>query len=203
MVKLAKAGDFMEKSSRLLINEEPLQLLPGLAVAIGLNEAIVIQQVHYWLKNNQKNGINYHDGRYWTYNSIEKWQSDNFPFWSVMTVRRIFNALEAKRLLISNNFNKAVFDRTKWYTIDYSALVQFEQIDSDRMNEPIPEIKPYANKQRKNKVKGSLTRLASKQAQALEKHGIIHKVEGLNSEEVELQHKIKRYYGGPNRWSAP
>ena len=33
----------------LLISEPPLQVLPSLAVKIGLNEAIVLQQIHYWL----------------------------------------------------------------------------------------------------------------------------------------------------------
>ena len=35
--------------SRLLINENPLQVLPTLAVKIGLNEAMILQQMHYWL----------------------------------------------------------------------------------------------------------------------------------------------------------
>ena len=36
-------------SSKLLIDEPPLQVLPSLALKIGLNEAIILQQVHYWL----------------------------------------------------------------------------------------------------------------------------------------------------------
>ena len=36
--------------SNLLINESPLQVLPTLATYIGLNEAIFLQQVHYWLR---------------------------------------------------------------------------------------------------------------------------------------------------------
>ena len=33
----------------LLINEPPLQVLPSLAAKIGLDNAIFIQQLHYWL----------------------------------------------------------------------------------------------------------------------------------------------------------
>jgi len=40
----------MQLSSSLLINESPLQVLPSLAVLVGLNEAIVLQQTHYWIK---------------------------------------------------------------------------------------------------------------------------------------------------------
>ncbi|WLF74824.1 hypothetical protein Q3V38_08385 [Limosilactobacillus fermentum] len=42
----------------LLIEEPPLQVLPSLAKSIGLNEAIVLQQIHYWIRksNNLKDG---------------------------------------------------------------------------------------------------------------------------------------------------
>lgn len=36
--------------SKLLIDDYPIQVLPKLAKEIGLNEAIFLQQVHYWLK---------------------------------------------------------------------------------------------------------------------------------------------------------
>ena len=41
-------------TSPLLINEHPLMVLPSLATAVGLNQAIVLQQVHYWLDLNRK-----------------------------------------------------------------------------------------------------------------------------------------------------
>lgn len=41
------------ESSKLLIDEEPLQVLPGLAAVIGLNEALVVQQLHYWLRRSK------------------------------------------------------------------------------------------------------------------------------------------------------
>ena len=36
--------------SRLLLEDEPLVVLPKLATVIGLNEAIILQQLHYWLE---------------------------------------------------------------------------------------------------------------------------------------------------------
>lgn len=36
--------------SKLLLDDEPLVILPKLAAAIGLNEAIILQQLHYWLE---------------------------------------------------------------------------------------------------------------------------------------------------------
>ncbi len=95
-----------------------------LATLIGLNEAIVIQQVHYWIKNKEKANQDYIDGRYWVYNTYEQWQAQ-FPFWHINTIQRTFKSLEKKGLLIVGNYNKAGFDKTKWYTIDYDVLYRF------------------------------------------------------------------------------
>ena len=105
------------KISSLLIDEYPLLVLPSLAEEIGLNEAIVLQQIHFWLSK-EKNFI---DGRYWVFNSYEDW-SKQFPFWSVSTIRRIFGKLEESGLVISGNYNKIGADRTKWYSIDYEKV---------------------------------------------------------------------------------
>ena len=106
----------------MLMDDPPESFNPKLAIEIGLNEAIVLQKIHYWLVNNGRNGINYHNGRYWTFNSIKKWRDEFFPWWSVDTVRRTFKSLESKGLLIVGNFNKKGYDQTKWYTINYQKL---------------------------------------------------------------------------------
>jgi hypothetical protein len=110
-------------TSQLLINEPPLQLLPSLATAIGLNEAIVLQQIQYWINSNQQRKSKHHfiNGRWWTYNTAEAWQ-EQFPFWSVSTVRRILASLRDSGLVIAEAHGDNGFDHTLWYTIDYSAL---------------------------------------------------------------------------------
>ena len=101
----------------LLISEPPLQVLPSLAVKIGLNEAIILQQIHYWLLKSN----NVRDGYKWVYNSYSEWNKQ-FPFFSRNTMIRAFNSLEKQGLLITANYNKASFDKTKWYRIDYEKL---------------------------------------------------------------------------------
>lgn len=106
-------------SSKLLIEEHPLQVLPSLAVLVGLNEAIFLQQLHYWLNGNGKA----RDGRKWVYNTYEGW-AEQFPFWSVMTIRRIVKSLrDGGHLTTTDEYNKSNSDRTLWYTINYDALV--------------------------------------------------------------------------------
>lgn len=101
----------------LLIDDYPILVLPTLATEIGLNEAIVLQQMHYWLKKSNHN----YDGRRWIYNSFPEWQK-HFPFWSVMTIKRAVYSLEKQNLLYVGNYNKAKFDKTKWYSINYEKL---------------------------------------------------------------------------------
>ena len=60
----------MKNSSKLLFNEEPITINRLAAKVLGLNEAIVVQQVHYWLEINRKAKINLYDNRTWTYNKF-------------------------------------------------------------------------------------------------------------------------------------
>ena len=106
-----------QSGSKLLLDEYPLIVLPSLAVALGLNEAIVLQQVHYLLQ------ISKHviEGRKWVYNSYPNWCLI-FPFLSERTIKRTIYALEEQGILLSDCFNKLKLDKTKWYSIDYDQL---------------------------------------------------------------------------------
>lgn len=109
--------------SDLLINEPPLQVLPSLACAVGLNEALILQQFHYWLQRSN----NVKDGHKWIYNSYQEWRKQ-FPFWkSKNTLISAIKHLEDMGILISGNYNKAKFDKTKWYRIDYEKLQLLEK----------------------------------------------------------------------------
>lgn len=108
----------------LLINKDKVVMASvDLACVIGdCEEAIVLNQVSYWIERYKEINRNYRDGRFWVYNSYQKWHDDNFPFWHPSKIQRIFKSLENKGLLLSANLNSAGFDKTKWYTIDYEEL---------------------------------------------------------------------------------
>lgn len=103
--------------SKLLINEPPLQVLPTLAKEIGLNEAIALQQLHYWLNH----GI-WHKGSKWIYKPIYKWQQQDFPFWSERTVRNVFNSLKKQNLISVEKLNSNKQVRVNYYSINKSEL---------------------------------------------------------------------------------
>jgi hypothetical protein len=104
-------------TSPLLINEPPLQILPTLAKIVGLNEAIVLQQVHYWL--NPHFNSNFFEERYWVHNTLTQWQKQ-FVFWSRKTIKRTIASLEESGLLVS--FVTRGFKKTKYYTLNYDLL---------------------------------------------------------------------------------
>lgn len=108
----------------LLFNEQPIVINRKLAKCLGLKEAVVFQQIHYWLELNKRTKNNFKENKYWTYNSIKAWHENEFDFLSLRTVERTLQKLEKDGLLESKTFNKMAGDKTKWYTINYDKLLE-------------------------------------------------------------------------------
>ena len=119
----------VEKGSVRLFHHE-------LAMKIGLNEAIVLQQFDYWLQ------VSKHEkqGRKWVFNTYEGWH-EQFPYWSFSTLKRTIRRLEEMGLLLTGRFNKMKTDRTKWYSIDYERceeLLGEEDEHQPQVDETLP-----------------------------------------------------------------
>ena len=97
---------------------------PILAKNIGLNNAIFLSQLKYWI---EKCGI-LKDSRYWVFRTHEEWHQQ-FQFWSLSTLRRVIGELEDKGLIESGNYNKFGFDKTKWYSITPHGYYQFDYVN--------------------------------------------------------------------------
>lgn len=107
--------------SKALFEDNPLLVSPRIATKLGLNEAIILQQIHYWLEINRSKGLHLIDGMTWTYNSYYEWK-EQFPFMSESTIKRAVRNLEKHHILIFRNYNRLAIDRTKWYSINYDVL---------------------------------------------------------------------------------
>lgn len=92
-----------------------------LAAEFGVDEAILISHLIFWINKNAANERHYHDGRYWTYSSIEGF-SRIFMFWSVGQIHRILKSLKEQDVIIKGNFNDTAYDRTAWYAFTDSFL---------------------------------------------------------------------------------
>jgi len=124
-----------------LLDEPPILIYPTLAVALGINKAVVFQQLHFLL-NAQKTAKNKYTyvadehgvERWWVYNSYPEWQRDYFPWLSTSTLKGIFVSLEGDKLVLSMQSVKNKSDRRKWYTIDYEVWAVFYQTIGQKMS---------------------------------------------------------------------
>lgn len=108
--------------SRLLLDEPPLMVVPTLARVVGLNEAIVLQQLHYVL---QRDSALVEDDVRWVKLSVEQWQR-YFPFWSESTIRRTFGTLRDLGLIATKRGRESSV-----YSLDYGAL-EVKLTEADR-----------------------------------------------------------------------
>lgn len=86
-----------------------------IAVEHGADVAIFVHNLVYWVEKNAANGKHYHDGRYWTYNSI-KALVEMYPMWSASQIRTITKKAEEAGLIVTGNYNAKPMDRTMWYS---------------------------------------------------------------------------------------
>ena len=119
----------------------------------GVGEAIMFSNFQYWIEKNKANEIHFYDGHYWTYNSISSF-TKLFSYWSKGQIERILNSMISQGILITGNYNKNGYDKTKWYAINYSTLSISgnQEMDEDsirnhnhEIKKPIPDINTNIN----------------------------------------------------------
>ena len=84
------------RKCRYLTGKAPRLFDVDLACIIGVNEAIFVNQLDYWITINEETGRNFKEGHCWAYNSYKGWQLQ-FPFWQLKTLERIILSLEKKK----------------------------------------------------------------------------------------------------------
>jgi len=82
----------------------------------GVERAIILKHLRFWLDKNVANGRHCHEGYYWTYNSARAF-AELFPYWSSNKIQKLLKAMEDEGLIISGCFNENPYDRTKWYSM--------------------------------------------------------------------------------------
>ena len=108
-----RAKNLFDRAKALLL------VSPILAAAVGINNAHIISQIDYWLQNPLAGYMI--DGEKWIYNGYSEWAAQ-LPWLSVDQIGRHIRALEARGLILSDNFHNTTRDRRKWYRLDYHAI---------------------------------------------------------------------------------
>lgn len=129
----------------------------NIAVELGVECAILLSNIQFWVKKNRANGEEKHfqEGRWWTYNSAGSFV-ELFPYWKERSIYNYLKKLEDAGYIKSGNFNKHKYDRTKWYTTDgcKNSIYKVKELEvpipvspsakkvipSTQNGEPIPDI---------------------------------------------------------------
>lgn len=90
------------------------------AQIVGINAAILLENISHWCEHNAANNTNLHDGHYWTYNSIKAFGT-LFPEMTANAIRTSIKKLKDAGLIITGNWNKSSYDRTQWYALTEKA----------------------------------------------------------------------------------
>lgn len=125
------------------------------ALLYGVDEAILLFNIKFWVLTNKSNNVNFFDGRTWTYNSANAY-TEIFPFWDRKKICRLLLNLEQKGAIVSGNYNKSEYDRTKWYALTQEPTDWTNLSNGLSKNvQPIPDINTYIRKEiNKEKIEG-------------------------------------------------
>ena len=144
-----------------------------IATEYGVNAAVLLWHLDFWIEKNRANGVNCYDDNYWTYNSVKAF-TELFPYMSAKAINNALSKLIDAGIIITGNYNSSTYDRTLWYAITeygYSILQKGKCIYPKRkmdlpetengfaeMGQPIPDILPdnkpdINNSQKENEQK--------------------------------------------------
>ena len=76
----------------------------SVAVEVGVNAAVVLENIAFWVRANRKAGRHKHDGKL-------------FDYLSEKQVRGALDKLITCGYVETGNFNRSAYDRTRWFTL--------------------------------------------------------------------------------------
>uniref|UniRef100_A0A6M3MAS7 Uncharacterized protein n=1 Tax=viral metagenome TaxID=1070528 RepID=A0A6M3MAS7_9ZZZZ len=101
-----------------------------LADKVGLQKAILLEYILYWVMKNARNERNYHQEKYWTYNTLNAYENE-FSYMGLRSISRYLSSLEEEGWIETGNFNKMKMDRTLWYTIGQTYIDWMNEVSKD------------------------------------------------------------------------
>jgi hypothetical protein len=100
----------------LLFNAPPLVVQRELIVRVGVLEALIAQQLNYWLQRS----TSFHDGERWVYKTYGDWSAEIGV--SSKAIRGALDRLRRDGIVVAIENPMDSRDRTLWWRIDYAVL---------------------------------------------------------------------------------
>ena len=87
-----------------------------IAKEYGVNAAVILENINFWIQKNEANEANFFDGNCWTYNSVKAMET-LFPYMTAKQIRNAIEVLVDANLVVIGNYNENPMNRTKWYAL--------------------------------------------------------------------------------------
>ena len=119
----------------------------------GVNAAIILQNIYFWVLKNKANKKHFYDGKYWTYNSRSAF-NELFPYLSERQIKTAIDKLVKDGVVEIGCYNKDARDRTMWYTVTKKGACILQKCDlqttemsdaNDGIVRPLPDINTDIN----------------------------------------------------------
>lgn len=118
-----------------------------IATVYGIDCAIIIHHFLHWIGVNQRKGKNFHEGRTWSFQTIDDIVA-HFPYFTKDQVVNIIEKLctgkcrnsknkEFEPILMKGNFEKNKFDRTTWYAFIKDPEIIEQKKDSNNFTDNV------------------------------------------------------------------
>lgn len=105
------------------------------ATKYGIEKAVILNNLRFWLEKNKANNINSGDGYYWTYNSASAY-AKLFPYLTAKSISRYLLEMEKEGLVISSFRSENKLNRTKSYSMPEYATTPVQPISQNEKSTP-------------------------------------------------------------------
>ena len=88
----------------------------------GVECAVILYNLRFWLHKNLANGKHFHNERVWTYNSAKAFE-ELFPYMSHRQIYRRLQKLIDKGIVVTGDYGNP-WDQSKWYSVNESPFTE-------------------------------------------------------------------------------
>ncbi|MBA7621572.1 hypothetical protein ES703_28936 [subsurface metagenome] len=103
------------------------------AKQVGIEKAVLLYNLDFWIRKNKANKDHFRDGRTWTYNSSKAFV-ELLPYMKERSIAQRLQELEEDGFLISSKkYNDSAYNHTKWYSLTekYMSISEIRQSNSE------------------------------------------------------------------------
>lgn len=101
------------------------------AIDYGVESAIIINGIRYWVEKAKANNEEYHDGQHWIKMSRDGF-TKYYPFFNAQKIKRIMAKLVTDGVVLQGFFSENPYDRTAYYSLPMVQNCTLRLVESDQ-----------------------------------------------------------------------